>query len=218
MAVEFEPFQKIARLNRDITITEKLDGTNAAVVITPVDDGGFDLVERIVSVVQGEDGEEYAVHAQSRKRFIVPGDDNYGFAAWVEKNAQALVDTLGPGRHFGEWWGAGIQRKYGLTGNDKRFSLFNTARWDYAADFFGRIDSVPGLYLVPVLYRGPFSQAEIDGAIQDLRQEGSHATDFDRPEGVVIYHRALNTYLKVTLEGDEAPKGAAGHALDEEVR
>lgn len=214
MAVEFEPFQKIARLNRDITITEKLDGTNAAVVITPVVEGEKYDLERAIGMYRGQEGEYYVVHAQSRKRFIIPGDDNYGFAAWVQKNAEALVRTLGEGRHFGEWWGAGIQRKYGLTGKDKRFSLFNTARWN------GNIpgNHIEGLDVVPVLYHGPFSQAKIDDAIQDLRQEGSHATPFDRPEGIVIYHRALNTYLKVTLEGDEAPKGAAGHALDEEPK
>lgn len=31
----FEAFPKIPRLNRDITITEKIDGTNVAVVIEP---------------------------------------------------------------------------------------------------------------------------------------------------------------------------------------
>jgi hypothetical protein len=33
MTIEFQPFPKLARLNRNILITEKLDGTNAAVVI-----------------------------------------------------------------------------------------------------------------------------------------------------------------------------------------
>lgn len=34
MTIEFQPWPKIARLNREITITEKIDGTNAAVIIT----------------------------------------------------------------------------------------------------------------------------------------------------------------------------------------
>ena len=34
---------------------------------------------------------------------------------------------LGVGQHFGEWWGFGIQRGYGL--HERRFSLFNTGRW-----------------------------------------------------------------------------------------
>lgn len=214
MSIEFEAFPKIARLNRDITITEKLDGTNAAVVITPVVEGQKYDLERAIGMYRGKEGDYYVVHAQSRKRFIIPGDDNYGFAAWVKANAESLVRTLGPGRHYGEWWGAGIQRKYGLTGSDKRFSLFNTARWN------GNIpgNHIDGLDVVPVLYHGPFRQDAIDNSLNVLRNLGSRATEFDRPEGIVIYHRALNMYLKVTLEGDEAPKGAAGHALDEEAQ
>ena len=35
MEHDFIPFTKLARLSRDIVITEKLDGTNASVLITP---------------------------------------------------------------------------------------------------------------------------------------------------------------------------------------
>src|SRR5687768_16084610 len=100
MDQEFRPFGKIARLNRDVVVTEKIDGANALVAV-------------------GEDG---TVRAGSRTRWIAPGDDNFAFAAWVDKNIDALRG-LGPGFHYGEWWGAGIQRRYGLT--EKRFSLFN---------------------------------------------------------------------------------------------
>ena len=61
---EFRAFHKIPRLFRDVIITEKIDGTNACVVVTP-------------------DG---TVLAQSRSRFITPEDDNFGFAAWVQAN------------------------------------------------------------------------------------------------------------------------------------
>ena len=57
---------------------------------------------------------------------ITPEDDNYGFARWVEGNKEELI-KLGPGRHFGEWFGFGIQRGYGL--KEKKFALFNTKRW-----------------------------------------------------------------------------------------
>jgi hypothetical protein len=130
---EFKPWPKIARLNRDITITEKIDGTNAAVIVT-------------------EEGE---VAAQSRTRIITPDADNFGFARWVAEHAETLVDLLGPGRHFGEWWGQGIQRRYGLT--EKRFSLFNTARYgehDFA--------TFPQVGIVPVLYCGPFDMSTPD--------------------------------------------------------
>lgn len=208
-ALEFQPWPKIARLNRDITITEKLDGSNAAVVIVE----GHHPDECAVWY-----SAEHTVFAQSRTRFITPKQDNYGFAGWVQRNAEALVETLGEGSHFGEWWGAGIQRKYGLTGGDKRFSLFNTKRWTSDEGLRAiAFSEVKGLDVVPVLYEGPFSQRAIDGVLDDLRCNGSLAVlDFDRPEGIVIFHHASREMYKVTLEGDEAPKGAAGHALDEE--
>jgi hypothetical protein len=176
---EFQPWPKIARLNRDITITEKIDGTNAAVIIDT-------------------DG---TVAAQSRKRLITPEDDNFGFARWVADNADRLAFTLGVGRHFGEWWGSGIQRGYGLVKGEKRFSLFNTARY---ADL---VDG-SGLYVVPVLYQGPFSEGAIDEALDRLEFSGSVAAPgFMDPEGVVVFHSAAQQMFKVTIKGDEAPKG-----------
>ena len=64
--VEFKAFPKIARLNREIVVTEKIDGTNSCVIVT-------------------EDGE---VLAQSRNQFITPDKDNYGFARWVWNNSE----------------------------------------------------------------------------------------------------------------------------------
>lgn len=180
---EFQPWPKIARLNRDITVTEKIDGTNAAVIV----------------------GDDLSVAAQSRKRLITPDDDNFGFARWVAENAEPLASLLGPGRHFGEWWGSGIQRGYGLTKGEKRFSLFNTAR-------YGEVDfsEVPGVGTVPVLYRGPFSQAEIERALLHLGVYGSRAAKgFHDPEGVIIFHSAAQQMFKVTIKGDEAPKSLA---------
>lgn len=241
-ALEFQPFPKIARLNRYITITEKLDGTNAAVVIVPtfssqiaadiyltntgkapllVSDTERALAEGDITAIVWDDANQlsgWTLFAQSRTRFITPKQDNYGFADWVQRNAEALVATLGEGTHFGEWWGAGIQRKYGLTGGDKRFSLFNTSRWVHpiVPDDF---EKVPGLGVVPVLYEGPFSQDAIDDALQNLRDYGSAAEeDFDRPEGIVIFHHASREMYKITLEGDDPTKQerARKHAYDEE--
>lgn len=190
--IEFEAFPKIARLNRGMVITEKIDGTNAAVIIT-------------------EEGE---IGAQSRNRLITPEADNYGFAGWVSRNAQALVEVLGPGRHFGEWWGSGIQRGYGLTGPDKRFSLFNSARW---ADT--DLSAIAGLGTVPVIHTGPFDVAMINSAVDALGVVGSYAAPgFMKPEGVVVWQAAARTMFKVTVDKDAAPKGSAGHALDVESR
>jgi hypothetical protein len=173
----FEGFPKMARLNREIVITEKIDGTNAQVYIT-------------------EDG-KHAV-AGSRSRFITPENDNYGFARWVAENHDELL-KLGPGRHFGEWWGAGIQRRYDQT--KKHFSLFNTHRWT-------TVEVPPACCrVVPVLYTGAFSTGSIEDAAHNLRVSGSMAAPgFMKPEGIVIYHTAAQTLFKVTLENDATPK------------
>lgn len=189
-AIEFEPWPKIARLNRDITITEKIDGTNAAVVVHTDGEG------------------QCVVAAQSRKRLITPGDDNFGFARWVHENAVDLAATLGPGRHFGEWWGSGIQRGYGLDKGEKRFSLFNTAR-------YGPLDlsAVPKLGVVPVLFQGPFGEMAVSDSLDALRFHGSVAAPgFMDPEGIIVFHSAAQQMFKVTIHGDEAPKSVGGAA------
>lgn len=81
--MEFESFQKLARLSREVVITEKIDGTNGCIAIG-------DLGEFFVG---------------SRTRWITPEDDNFGFARWAHENRDELL-KLGPGRHFGEWWPA----------------------------------------------------------------------------------------------------------------
>ncbi len=185
----------MARLSRECVITEKIDGTNAQILI-------------------GEDG---SIQAGSRTRWITPDDDNFGFAAWVAANADQLR-LLGTGRHFGEWWGAGIQRKYNQ--NEKRFSLFNTLRWcahdaepaqipsaDPRAEpkYQTRVPSC--VSVVPVLYRGLFDTDEVNAAITRLRIDGSAAAPgFMKPEGVVVFHIAGNVGFKKTLEKDEVPK------------
>ncbi len=100
----FEGFPKMPRLMREVVVTEKIDGTNACVAIS--EDGSFQV--------------------GSRRRWITPEKDNHGFAAWAHAHRDELMQ-LGPGRHFGEWWGRQIQRGYGL--DERRFSLFNVARW-----------------------------------------------------------------------------------------
>lgn len=174
---EFVPFPKIVRLNRELVVTEKLDGTNACVHVT--DDG--------------------QVLAASRTRWITPESDNYGFAAWVKAHEIELREGLGAGSHFGEWWGSGIQRRYGLT--EKRFSLFNVHRWGAAR---------PNCcHVVPELGRGIAGVTLSIGAIVErLREHGSVAAEgFMRPEGIVVFHTASSQLYKMTLENDEAPKG-----------
>lgn len=207
----FESFAKIPRLNRDIIITEKIDGTNAQILI----DGGPVLalgsygLAPAVATVGGLN-----LYAGSRSRFLTLDYDNFGFAAWVRENAEELV-KLGPGRHFGEWWGQGIQRGYGL--KERRFSLFNVGRWiPEVVYFYGEpvVPFVPGepppacCHVVPVLARGLFTTECVYEALNMLRSHGSLAAPgWSLPEGIVIYHTAANQLFKVTLEGDEKPKG-----------
>lgn len=182
MSIEFVPFQKVPRFSRDITITEKIDGTNASIYI-------------------GEDG---SFLTGSRTRWITPEDDNYGFAKWAADHRDELM-LLGPGHHFGEWWGQGIQRNYSQP--RKRFSLFNTSRW--------LDDTVrPAICdVVPVLYQGPMEEYGVlkgmKEALARLQREGSAAAPgFMKPEGIVVFHAASNTIWKKTLEKDERPKGS----------
>lgn len=215
----FQPFGKIARLSRGMVVTEKLEGTNAQVWIesrflVPILEPGMIYVESTDTVVR----------AGSRNQWLAPNGsiptpegqkkqatDNFGFAAWVHENAEEL-SKLGPGRHFGEWWGQGIQRNYGL--KEKRFSLFNVGRWvdpnsGEVAD--GNRMMLPRCcHLVPVLFRGDFNTTTVAGLLEDLRVYGSQAAPgFMKPEGVVVYHAASGQLFKKTIEKDSEPKGLA---------
>ena len=194
---DFQAFPKMARLSRECVITEKLDGTNAQILIT-------------------EDGQMFV---GSRTRWITPEQDNFGFAAWAHEHRDQLLN-LGPGRHFGEWWGSGIQRNYNL--KERRWSLFNVSRWCLHGEEPQQIPTAdprvvkmqdvlpPCCHLVPVLRRGEFSTTMAESALHDLRERGSVAAPgFMKPEGIVVFHVAGNVGFKKTLEKDGVPKGLA---------
>lgn len=180
----FQAFPKIPRLYRNCTITEKLDGTNAQIHILPE------------SEVFG-DGSR--IKAASRDKFISIGDDNYGFARWVEDNKVELL-KLGTGRHFGEWYGKGIQHGYGL--QERRYALFNTHKWSNP-------EIRPACCeVVPVLYDGVFSDDIVQLILTELRENGSRAVEgYMKPEGILLYHHAADQYFKILLENDEISKG-----------
>lgn len=223
--IEFESFGKISRLFRDVIITEKIDGTNAAIGIRfesfeisshPDMPDNVKVIDRGGLEVNGMINLAF-VYAQSRKRLITPDSDNFGFAKWVYDNAEILVEVLGQGLHFGEWWGSGIQRGYGLPKGEKRFSLFNVSRWALVDTYYGSVvpvpelSKVPGLGVVPVLRGGiSFSTDEVREALYWLERNGSSAAPgFMKPEGVVIYHTAGNVLFKATIENDDQPKSMA---------
>lgn len=176
---EFKEFPKIYRYSRDVVVAEKLDGTNACVIVDI-------LNERI--------------HAQSRSRIITPEDDNYGFAKWVKQSEAELFKELGDGYHYGEWWGQGIQRGYGM--KRKMFSLFNVSRWELVNN------EEIGMRCVPVLWRGVMDNLNVKAEMRVLEVEGSKAAPgFMNPEGIVIYHTQGNFLLKKTFEKDQDGKG-----------
>jgi RNA ligase len=172
----YPAFPKVPRLRRPIVITEKIDGTNALVHVA-------------------NDG---TVRAGSRTQWITPERDNFGFAAWVMANEEELRSGLGPGLHYGEWWGRGIQRGYGLA--DRYFSLFNTRRWG---------ESRPSCCsVVPVIGLSDEGDIAIERCMRRLRADGSVAVPgWMKPEGVVVFHTASQTMGKVLLEDDDKPKG-----------
>lgn len=186
---EFVAFGKIPRLFRDCTITEKIDGTNAQIVVP--EDPTAPLL------------------AGSRNRWLSESHDNYGFWRWVQENTDQLR-MLGPGRFYGEWWGAGIQRRYNQT--TKRFSLFNP-------DALRNLTQAnpPGLTIqpeivgvVPVLYQGPFDSNAVRLVLEKLRREGSMAAPgFMNPEGIIVFHHSAGRMFKVTLDGDNHKEAEA---------
>jgi hypothetical protein len=213
MTPTFKEFPKMARLSRECVVTEKIDGTNASVFIMPLTDQD-PTPANAITIAGG-----VAIMAGSRTRWITPEDDNYGFAAWVRDNADELR-KLGPGHHFGEWWGRGIQRNYGL--NERRFSLFNVGRWHQQGEVARLIQTgdpriaretttAPACcHVVPILWRGIFETEMIDIALAELASLGSIAEPgFMKPEGVVVYHAAAGIGFKKTIEKDHAPKSLA---------
>lgn len=176
--IAFAEWPKLARWDREVIVTEKLDGTNAQVY---VDDAGD------------------RAYAGSRNKWISIEDDNAGFARWVADNHDLLL-KLGPGHHYGEWWGAGIQRKYGLA--QKHFSLFNVTRW---------ADERPACCdVVPVLWRGMCTDMDPWKLLADLKAAGSAAAPgFMDPEGIVIFHVASGLCHKMTLDHNDRHKWEA---------
>jgi hypothetical protein len=190
--LKFEAFEKMGRLKRECTITEKVDGTNAQIL--------FD--------------EEGNILVGSRKREIWPegtdgrskGCDNAGFALWVYSNRDALFSFLGQGRHFGEWCFGKIQRGYGVT--EKKFLLFNTGRFGEGKQEIPDELATAGLGVVPILFNGVFTTDAVDEVMDNLKVSGSRVAEgFMNPEGVVIYHHALRKSFKVTYEHDKTGKG-----------
>lgn len=223
-AIEFQSFPKMARLNREVIVSEKIDGTNAQIFIVPTTElSAGSMYPSATAIEDFSKPGSVAMFVGSRNRWITPSNDNFGFARWCMDNV-AELRKLGTGRHFGEWWGGSIQRGYGL--KEKRFSLFDVHRWLPNFDLLGqagiqihpgvieRVDDFTGkpgpncCHVVPRIWKGNFDSFDARDLVEILRSNGSFAAPgFMRPEGIVLYHTAADKCFKVTLEGDEKPKG-----------
>jgi len=169
--VEFEPWPKIPRaILGDVVVTEKIDGTNACVIV--------------------QDG--VIVGIQSRKRMLNVGkeNDNYGFASYVVQNMDKFLE-LGEGKHFGEWAGLGIQKNpHNL--DAKYFFLFNTRRW-------GEHHLPPeGIRVVKVLHQGEYTHDTIDRIMNELK-DFSTLHEYTA-EGIVVYFPRLDAMEKHTFQ------------------
>lgn len=203
----FEKFPSLTRFSQDWTVTEKIDGSNAQVLIMDEnsDFTNTDISNAIAIHAPKIKEMRYFVFAGSRSRFLTPTKqgDHMGFAQWVENYSEELVATLGTGRHYGEWWGQGIQRGYGLT--EKRFSLFNVSRWKEED-----VSHIPQLHVVPSFVQSAYYDnpgASFTAFLNQLRDEGSLAAPgYMNPEGIVMYHGRSGTMFKKTFDYDEYGK------------
>ena len=187
---EFSPWPKTKHIDKCMTVmvTEKIDGTNACIVFE-------------------EDG---TMFVQSRNRIITPSQDNAGFAKWAQQHRDELFHILGTGRHYGEWWGKGIGRKYDMQHNV--FSLFNVNKfYKTEADGLDSMSTRAGetsideqISAVPKVYYGDYGSIEMVNAIENLRLGASlaakeHGITYANPEGVCIYFREFDKVAKLVF-------------------
>lgn len=203
-AVKFTPWPKIPRYRGSggLVVTEKIDGTNAQIAIRAEND--YDRpFEANYDTPIAVDGKACYIRAGSRNRWLPNHEskfDNYWFGKWVGEHATELA-TLGEGEHFGEWWGQGIGRNYGMV--ERAFSLFNVSRWNPKNP-----NRPVCCAVVPILAENAMWE-EIPGILEQLKKNGSSAYPYMNPEGIIIFHRASQQMFKMTTENDELPKSIA---------
>lgn len=177
MTPKFESFPDIKKFGTAVLyITQKIHGSNAQIYIFQQEDGSLDLA------------------CGSRSQWIAPGKDNFGFAEMVYAHKQEFIDKLGPGRHYGEWAGPGINSGEGL--KTKTLVLFD--HWKYPSER----PLPPNTVIVPVLYAGGFDLGKIQEVTDDLKKNGSKlVTGFMRPEGIVLNIKGQRH--KIVFEAEE---------------
>jgi len=194
---EFIKFPKIPHSNKEkVIVTEKLDGINGQIAIITASLAYYNYHKSIIIAVEAipEDPDNfYMMLVGSHNRYITPEQDNFGFATWVKDNSEELF-KLGDGRHYGEWYGKGIQRGYGL--EDKRFALFDALR------FGAHNPNTPKCCeVVTILESTSQEDLNLTHWLNVLHDSGSvHVEGFLQPEGVVATYIRSGSRVKRTLE------------------
>lgn len=175
---EFKGFPKIARLDTlSMTITQKMHGTNAQILIT--DDG--------------------QIFSGNRYRWLSIDDDNYGFASFVDRNREELLAKLPVGRHYGEWCGGKINSGEGL--KEKTLFLFNHSK------FANRELPTNVRVIPVLISDVGFCEENIFTYVEWLKENGSLAVPgFMKIEGIVIEIKAAYgdpMYLKYVFGKEE---------------
>jgi hypothetical protein len=176
--IEFEKWSKTTRLESDVTISEKANGSNVAICAEIKADG---------------DDFNISLAAQTRTQMVHMGNDQVGVAKWTIINYQSLIYDLflgdgvtppKPGiyRHFGEFMTRGHKEPH--------LYLFNTKRWS------GKTFATPTLKVVPVLFEGRYYEGIVEKCLEDLRTNGSRIHPGIAPEGVVTYWHGDNSMKK----------------------
>ncbi len=182
---EFKSWNKISRLsNETVTITEKIDGTNALLCI--------------------RDG---VLYTGSRNKWITPLDDNAGFSRWAEEHKSDLLQ-LGEGYHYGEWYGKGIQRGYGL--KEKRLALFYLSNKDKILPTCCELVPTLGIYNIKPLksQEEETFDAIVYSCIYKLKCRGSIAAiGYMKPEGIIVQFHDSGKRYKILCENDDIRKG-----------
>lgn len=172
--MQFKHWSKIPIVQNEIwTVTEKIDGTNGLIAIDENND----------------------IFVGSRTRWLTDvKNDNYGFLAWALENKEDLL-KLGPGYHYGEWYGKGIQRGYDL--KEKRFALFYLAKDAVKPEC---CDIVPDIYCAR-----PNDLADcIQLAMRNLNTIGSLLVPgYMLPEGIIIRSTLTGQRYKYILENND---------------
>lgn len=182
--ISFKAWPKTTRRKSKCTISEKLHGSNGALVFQ-------------VTQIEPTDGREvyildFEMAVQTRNRIVTPQDDQTGIARWAEANRDTLeMDLLHVNRmlpepgtyyHYGEFMTRGHKEPH--------FYLFNTRRWT------GVQFRTPTLKVVPVLYEGEYYEGVIEECLEDLRQNGSRIHPGIPAEGVVTYWSGNDNMFK----------------------